>query len=294
MANDNEISIDEFLSKRKDFVKSNGVLMKAAKAPSSWNDEERSVVMTMSTDQEDRDRDVVVQAGLDISEFLKNPVAPFAHRSYDFSVGNWSDVKKDLPGDHRSTEGKLTLLPAGGDAQVDRVAFHMKNGGIKMCSIGFMPKRVRRREEDADGGWPGYEIVEATLLECSPCLIGANPGALAKAAQNDEEAKWAREYIEEICDTWVKHPETGLLVPYGEFVAAYKALTGEKTTVTIGAADLTPDAEKSLLAKFTEGMKYIFKTTTPEPEVPKIASAETKAAALARAQAYRERQAAAA
>jgi hypothetical protein len=292
MANDNEVSIDEFLTKRKDFVKSNGVLMKAAKAPSTWNDEDRSVVMTMSTDQEDRDRDVVVQAGLDISEFLTNPVAPFAHRSYDFPVGTWSDIKKDLPGSPRRTEGKLNLLPEGGDANVDRVAFHFKHGGIRTCSIGFRPKRVRRREEDADGGWPGYEIIESTLYECSPCMIPANPGAMAKSAQTDEEAKWARDILEEICDTWVKHPETGLLVPYTEFVTAYKALTGEKTSII--ASSLTPDAEKSLLAKLSDGLKSMFKPTPPEPEAPKIASAETKAAALARAQAYRERSQAAA
>lgn len=290
------ISIDEYLSKRKDYVKSNGVLMKAAKGPTTWNDEDRSVTMVMSTDQEDGDKDIVVQAGIDISQFLTNPVAPFAHRSYDFPVGTWSDIKKDLPGTPRRTEGLLTLLPEGGDQNVDRLAFHMKHGSIRTCSIGFKPTRIRRREEDDDDSWPGYEIIEATLFECSPCMIPANPGAMAKSLDGDVEHKLAREIIEEICDTWIKHPETGLYVPYADFVAAYKELTGNKTvSVSLKHAVMTSDEVENIVSKSNDTMFDRFKKffakeekPAPEPVAPKLATDESKAAVAARMTKYRE------
>jgi hypothetical protein len=292
------ISIDEYLSKRKDFVKSNGVVMKAAKAPTTWNDETRSVVMVMSTDQEDRDKDIVVQAGIDIADFLKNPVAPFAHRSYDFPVGTWSGIKKDLPGTPRRTEGLLTLLPEGGDANVDRLAFHMKHGAIRTCSIGFKPTRIRRREEDEDDSWPGYEIIEATLFECSPCMIPANPGAMAKSIQGNDEHKMARDVIEEILDTWAKHPETGLLVPRADFETAYKELTGNKVTVSLSHALLKQDEIEAIVSKSNDSVfdrlkKFFVKEEPPakEPVAPKLATAEAKAAVAARVAQYRGAQA---
>lgn len=285
---DIEISVDEYLMKRKDFTTSDGVVRKAVKAPASYDDAARSARFIMSTEEPDRDNDIVMQAGINLDAFLKNPVAPFGHRSHDFSVGSWENVEKILNGRPKRMEGTLKFLPAGGDAVVDRAAFHVKHGALRACSIGFMPKRLRQRERDTDDGWPGYEILESELVECSLVSVPANPSAMAKSINSDEEARWARDTIEEVLDNWAKHPETGLLIPRSEFEAAAKSLGGEKTSVVI-AKGLTEDAEQSLLDRFTSSFKALFATKTPEPEAPKPASAEAKAAALARLKAYREK-----
>lgn len=227
--------IDEFLSAREGFVKSGNVLVKAAKAPASWNPERRSARFTMSTEQEDRDRDIVVQAGLDLTEFLKNPVAPFSHRSYDFPIGSWANVEKNLTGRPKRTEGDLVLLSEGTDEVADRLAGHIAGGTVRACSIGFIPKAVERREVPEDKRdsyfWPGWMIHEAELVECSPCAIPANPGALAKsAAEGDVHA---REILEEVLDNWAKHPETGLLIPRAEFEAAFKAAGPVRSSIVV-------------------------------------------------------------
>jgi hypothetical protein len=227
------VSIDEFLAQRKGFLKGD-IVVKASRAPSSWDAKTRSARFVISAEVEDRDRDVILQGGLSTDEFLKNPVAPFAHQSRTFPVGTWSDIEKVLSGRPKRTEGTLNLVPEGTDEVADRLAKHISVGTIRACSIGFVAKRVRRREvpEDKAGDpyfTPGYTIEAAELVECSPCVIPANPAAFAKSAAMGDAL--AREVIEEVLDTWTRHPETGLLVPRAEFEAAHKEATGERTSV---------------------------------------------------------------
>jgi len=236
---DHFVSVDEYLSARAPFVKSGDVLVKAARAPASWNDETRTARFVMSAEVEDRDRDIVYQAGLDLTGFLANPVAPWSHRSGEFPVGTWSNIEKLLNGRPKRTEGDLTLVPKGVDGVADRLAFHIANGSIKACSIGFVPKEVRRRaKEEGQDGWTGYDILSAEMVECSPCVVPSNPAALAKSAHEGDVI--AREIIEEILDTWTKNPATGLIVPRADFESAYKQASGERTSITAPPMEAAP------------------------------------------------------
>lgn len=219
MANDNTVSVDEFLSKRKDFVTDKGHLLKGViqtdtkgSAPSSFDKAAGTIRMTMSTEQEDRDKDIVRQEGMDLTEFLKNPAAPFAHRSSDFPCGQWKDVAPVLGEAVKRHEG--TLVATKGDPVGDRLLIHIEAGSVRACSIGFRPKTIRRREQEAESyAYPGYEILSAELYECSPCLIPANPGALAKSAE--AHGILPAEFLAEILDTWKS--VDGLLVPRKAF-----------------------------------------------------------------------------
>lgn len=233
------VSIDEYLSKRKDFVSSAGAVAKYAKSPSSWKDDARSARFVMSTEAPDRDMDIVIQAGIDLTEFNKNPQALLFHNSRCFPVGNWENVKT-VSGGQKRTEGDLVFLPLGADPDADRAANHVKHGTLRTVSIGFIPKLVQRREESPNGAWPGYEILECELVECSLVPIPANPNAIVKSAAVDMKAP--RDLIEEILDTWVKLPD-GLIVPRAEYEKALKTVTGFKTisTSTKSEADQTDE-----------------------------------------------------
>jgi hypothetical protein len=239
-------SIDEFLSHHKGFVKSGDILLKASRSSSSWDPEERSMSFVMSAEVEDRDRDIVYQAGLDITEFMKNPVGFFNHRSYDRPHGTWTNLRKILNGRPRRTEGKFTCAPEGVNPVADALAADMGADLIRACSIGFRPKAVKKREipedkKDLPYYWPGYDILEAELLECSPCTIPSNPAALAKSAAAGNTL--AKELIEEVLDNWAKSP-AGLLIPRAEFDAAHKEAGGNKTSAVV-SADITnlPDVQ---------------------------------------------------
>lgn len=236
------VSIDEYLAsrgyggvERKHFARDDGVVLKALPASmvekAKFDKDAGTIRFVMSAEVEDRDRDIVVQAGLDTAEFEKNPVAPWGHQARDMPVGQWSDIAKVLSGRPKRTEGTLKLTK--GEPQADRLALHLEAGSIRACSIGFMPKSIERREvpDDMKGDYfyPGYMIHEAELYECSPCSIPANPAALAKAAAAGDAL--SRELIEQVLDCW--DLKDGLIVPRKAFEAAHRDAQPEKTTVTV-------------------------------------------------------------
>lgn len=236
------VTLDEYLHakgahglQRKQFARDNGVVLKAAHAEgekrAKYTKGSGRMSFVMSAEVEDRDRDIVIQAGLDTSEFEKCPVAPWAHRSGDFPVGKWENLQKLLGGRPKRTEGDLVLTMADPNAQ--RLEAHWDAGSLVACSIGFMPKEIERRDvpDDMKGDYyyPGYIIHSAELYECSPCSIPANPAALAKAAADGDIL--SREIIEEVLDNW--KVESGLLMPRKAFEDAHRAASPEKTTVTV-------------------------------------------------------------
>jgi len=263
MANDNHTSVDEFLERRKQFVRDDGSVVKAVKSggPKTWDPKARTVEFIMSAEVEDRDRDIIKQAGLNIDSFIgENPVALPMHNHRALPIGKWSDVTKNLTGRPRRTEGKLHLIKEGVSNVADEIAAHFDFGSLKACSIGFIPTKVKRRDvpedkKNEDYFWPGYEIEESELLECSVVNIPANPAALAKHAALGNT--YAKEMIEEVLDNWAKHPETGLLIPRSEFEDAWHKATGERTTFT---ADYGL-AEKSVLQTVGSFFGLVPKTT---------------------------------
>lgn len=239
---DKRVSLDEYLHakgahgiQRKQFARDNGVVLKAVHAESEkrakYTKGSGRMAFVMSAEVEDRDRDIVIQAGLDTAEFEKNPVAPWAHRSGDFPVGKWENLQKLLGGRPKRTEGDLVLTMADPNAQ--RLEAHWAAGSLVACSIGFMPKEIERRdvpdEMKGDYYYPGYIIHSAELYECSPCAIPANPAALAKAAADGDVL--SREIIEEVLDNW--KVENGLLMPRKAFEDAHRQATGDKHTITV-------------------------------------------------------------
>jgi HK97 family phage prohead protease len=251
------VSIDEYLAsrgyggvERKHFARDDGVVLKALPASmvekAKFDKDAGTIRFVMSAEVEDRDRDIVVQAGLDTAEFEKNPVAPWGHQARYMPVGQWSDIAKVLSGRPKRTEGTLKLTK--GEPQADRLALHLEAGSIRACSIGFMPKSIERREVPdemkGDYFYPGYMIHEAELYECSPCSIPANPAALAKAAAAGDSL--SRELIEQVLDCW--DLKDGLIVPRKAFEDAHRHASGERTSHTISIGVDTGDAHEHIKA----------------------------------------------
>lgn len=286
------ISIDEFLNDRKDYVKDGGIVLRAFKSPSSWDPETRTSRFTLSAQLEDRDRDIIHQEGLSTEAFERNPVALMFHNSRSWPIGQWSDVTKLLSGRPKRTEATLTLLPEGDEPDADRAARHIAAGTLRTCSIGFLPIEIRRREVPEDKRdqyfYPGYEILAAELVEASIVPVPSLREALVKAAggSGDDDFVAAREVIEQVLDTWAKHPETGLLIPRAEFEAAWKEATGHRQVVTF-----SPQAEAGFFEKLSS---HLGKIIGKDPKTPEPATADPAAqkAAADRAKALSERMAA--
>jgi hypothetical protein len=311
------VSLDEYLSKNKAFTKESDhgtmVLKGRNASPSSWNPETRTVRFIMSAEVEDRDRDIIKTAGIDIQEFLKNPIAPFGHRAREMPVGSWTEIEKIMTGRPKRLEGTLKLVKEGGDEVADRLAFHFGEGTIKACSIGFIPRAIKRREvpeekKDEPYFWPGYEIDEAELMECSPVTIPANPAALAKAAKGGD--RLAKETIEWVLETFATDPAFAACVDKDAFLAAHKEATGEKTVVVVAPPAPQPVATSDTPSLFRRALNIFIGEDTaklldeeaardPSAEAEKVVAAlrgmkerkEQQQAVLARAEALKQRTA---
>lgn len=226
-----KVSLDEVLSKRKDGVgksaAGNEAMFKGSSAPTSWDKDERSAVFVMTTEEQDRDMDIVVQAGIDLTHFMKNPQALIFHNSRSWPVGGWNDVKM-VNGRPKRHEGRLKFLPADGPVkEIDQAAWMVENGGIKTVSIGFMPKDGAIEYVDEEKGWwGGLKFLETELYECSLVPIPAHPSALVKSAAG--EMTLAKDLIEEILDTYAKDPRTGGLIERKLYEDEYFFLVGSK------------------------------------------------------------------
>ncbi|GJE14019.1 HK97 family phage prohead protease [Methylobacterium longum] len=236
------VSLDEYLHskgaygvERKTFAKDDGVILKGM--PSSeikrvkYDEEKGAASFVMSAEVEDRDRDIVIQAGLDTSNFEANPVALFSHNS-NFMIGKWSALSKNLTGRPKRTEGTLNL--SLGVPKADEAAILLKSDTLRACSIGFLPKEIERREvpdeQRGDFYYPGYMIHSAELFECSVCAVPANPMALAKATLDGE--RWALEDLERVLDGWSK--QHGLLIPRKAFEDAHRGSGGDRKSFVMG------------------------------------------------------------
>jgi phage head maturation protease len=282
-----KISADEAQSRRQDQLRSTpkgDALVKAMKAPPSWNEDARSARFTMTTQQVDRYGDIVMTGGGDTTEFERNPVVLLFHSSRSWPVGNWANLEKKLLGRPPRLEGDAILLPPGGPVkEVDEAAWMLANGGIRACSIGFVPDWDEVEMILDDEGKPtwGYRFNKWELVECSICSVPANPGALAKMAEGDH--RLAKELLEDVLDNWARTPE-GLLMPRSEFEAAYR------TTVERIDAERAPAAERwPALKQMPEGVSESDLTKIPGEklkELQAIAREKGKAAADAALKAF--------
>jgi len=253
----NKISIDEMMSRRKDLQSGTATIIKAS-APPSWDKDKRSARFIMNAQEVDRYGDIVVTSGIDTTEFEKNPVALLFHNSRSWPVGSWSDVTKVTKGKPPRLEGTLNFLPQGGPVkEVDEAAWMVANGGIRACSIGFMPDWDSAEPiMDEDGEWTyGIKWNKSSLLECSICSVGASPSSLVKDASSPSVAK---ELLEVILDNWALTPE-GLIIPRKEYDAAYRTISAEKTIVEFSF-------EKDDDGSIRPSIKSVSKEVTGEPD----------------------------
>lgn len=130
--------------------------------------------LVASTPDRDRDRDRVFPRGLDLTNFLKNPVLMFGHNYQD----PWSLIGKVA--DFQIDDTGFRIMPELRQPASDTDPMHIirslwDSGYLKAASIGFNPIEYK---PNTDGG---VDITKAELLEVSLVPIPANQEALRRA-----------------------------------------------------------------------------------------------------------------
>lgn len=130
----------------------------------------REFVMSDAT--VDRMGDVIEPTGWKLDNFLRNPIALFAHDS-NLPVGNWKNVRVQ----GGQLIGEIDFLPVGKSPRVDEIAAFVDAKMLRAVSVGFRPIDA---EPMANGG---IRFKSVELVECSVVSVPANPNALQIAKQ---------------------------------------------------------------------------------------------------------------
>ena len=122
----------------------------------------------------DRMGDVIDANGWDLTDFHKNPVALFNHRS-DFPIGTWTNLRTE----NGALRGHLKLAKKGTSARINEIISLVEQNILRAVSVGFLPIQSEPLKKDGSGG--GLRFLKSALVETSLVSIPANPNALAVA-----------------------------------------------------------------------------------------------------------------
>ena len=135
----------------------------------------READFTLSTDATDRFGEVVEQVW-QLDNFLRNPVALYAHDSHDLPIGQWKSVGV-VDGELRGT---LVFASERANPKAEQVFQSVREGTLRAVSVGFYPHSTRW---EMRGDRETLILSENELLEGSVTPIPANPEALQRMRQ---------------------------------------------------------------------------------------------------------------
>lgn len=149
---------------------------------------QRWVIARITTTSVDRDGDVVLPGGGDLSDFVKNPVVLFGHDASQISVGQATEIRQN----DDDIIAKIVFnkrpdsLPDTVEWKPDTVHDLFKQGALRAFSIGFtVPPGGARSAETADVRKFGPDVRRVIqrwkLVEFSVVPVPANQDALAVA-----------------------------------------------------------------------------------------------------------------
>jgi HK97 family phage prohead protease len=169
------VDIEAFRAAAKGGARPEGGVLRASTQAPVATDAERTLRFCFSDGSIDRAGDTIDPNGWETGRFLANPVALWAHNSYDPPIGragNLTVTGAKLMGD-------ITFATAEEYAFADTIYRLLKGGYINAVSVGFIP---------LDWSWSddkerpyGIDFKKQELLEISPCPVPCNANALIEA-----------------------------------------------------------------------------------------------------------------
>lgn len=123
-----------------------------------------------SSENEDEMGDVVVQNGIDLTQFKKNPVVLWNHNT-DHPIGTVSDIA--VTGGKLQGTVKLAITASHHALEKYNLA---KADVIRSFSIGFVP--IEQEPIDPKKPWGGQKYLKSQLLELSLVSVPANNDAV--------------------------------------------------------------------------------------------------------------------
>lgn len=196
-----------------------------------YDEAERTITMVGSTETADRVGDIVKMAGVDLTNYKKNPIILFNH-DYDKPIGKALDVQV--------IDNKLVFKIQFADTDFGREIYYLlKNGYMNASSIGFIGKEY----EPNDFG--GITFTKIELLELSIVSVPCNPNAIVQLRKDFEAKRVSKDMYTALGGNMETTEKTGAKLSKANIETikeAIKLLSG--LIEDIDAVDNEPETEK--------------------------------------------------
>lgn len=141
----------------------------------------RTLEFVGSTEDKDREGDIIMASGWQLKQYKRNPVFMWAHNYDDPPIGKATKVW--------ANDGKLRFHVQFAEKEeyefADTIYKLYKGGYLRASSVGFIPieSELLEVKEDEDNFFSHRptRFLKQELLELSGCPVPANPNALAEA-----------------------------------------------------------------------------------------------------------------
>lgn len=141
--------------------------------------EDRTLVVTITTDKPDRSGDVVVPEGGDLKNFKKNPVVLFGHKYNEPPIARAEQLRVVDNG----IQAKVSFPEKGVYPFADTIYELYKAKILHAWSIGFIAKESVNLDAEK-GSWGPQKFTKWEMLEFSAVPVPANPEALTLLRSN--------------------------------------------------------------------------------------------------------------
>ena len=193
------ISIDQFRKQAKGkphprLPAETGVFRAHVGETKAVADRPRTFRFCFSDGSVDRMGDTIDPAGWDLADFLKNPVALWAHDSSSPPIGRASNLMVE---DQRLM-GDIEFMSADISPFADTIFRMVEGGWLNAVSVGFLPKEYDWAD-DEDREW-GMDFHLQSLLEISVVPVPALPSALVDARSKGIDTRPIVQWAERALD----------------------------------------------------------------------------------------------
>ena len=138
------------------------------------NEKAGLISAVVSTEDVDRDGDIIRQEGWNLTHFSAHPILLSSHnyRGLTNQIGEWTQMK--VEGTELVGEAKYYIKDGNEEADW---GFKLAKRGRAAFSVGFVPDMSRAKQIEANGNI-SYEYQGQELLEVSQVTVPSNPQAL--------------------------------------------------------------------------------------------------------------------
>jgi HK97 family phage prohead protease len=231
------------------------VLVSADVEETKQIDEDGNVYrFVISSQNPDRDKDVIHVNGWRFENYNKNPVVLFGHnyRALPVAVGSPPTVEGE------KVLSNADFAASRVDAFAETVRQYVKAKVLRASSVGFDPLKWMFNEERR-----GYDFVEQELLEWSIVPVPAHPEALQLAKSLNLDLDPIKQWAIRALDEWSE--EKGVYVPRSLLEKAAKVGDTDRVFVIFDKSQLD-----EMLAGTAKGEKE--DKAEPQPEIPALHS----------------------